>query len=191
MKTTGSHVEPRAQRTGHHPRPIAPPPHPALPGGSESTASAPAVLPSDSEQPSLSRPHAVAARALRDVLATITVVGLGGVLGANARYLLGDWAQAAWGTSFPWGTLIINVAGSLLIGAFLTLATERLTIRPGTRLFIATGMLGAFTTFSTMSYELVHLLQTGAVFRAGLYALASLGLGLIAVISGRALALAL
>ncbi|MER3486729.1 MAG: fluoride efflux transporter CrcB, partial [Chloroflexota bacterium] len=107
----------------------------------------------------------------------MTAVGLGGVLGANARYVLGTWAQSAWGTAFPWGTLLINVLGSLLIGVFLTLATERLTIRPATRLFIATGILGAFTTFSTMSYELVHLLQAGALLRAGLYLLASLGLG--------------
>lgn len=191
MKTSESHVEPRAQYTGRNPRPIAPPPHPAVRDGSESTASAPAVAPSDSEQPSLSRPQAVATPAVREVLVTVTAVGLGGVLGANLRYLVGNWAQTVWGTSFPWGTLIINVAGSLLIGTFLTLATERLSIRPGTRLFVATGMLGAFTTFSTMSYELVHLLQTGAVIRAGLYVLASLSLGLIAVISGRALALAL
>lgn len=149
------------------------------------------MIPSDSEQPGLSRPHAVSTLALRDVLATVTAVGLGGMLGANVRYLVGNWAQAVWGASFPWGTLIINVAGSLLIGVFLTLATERLSIRPGTRLFVATGLLGAFTTFSTMSYELVHLIQTGAVIRAGLYVLASLSLGLIAVISGRALALAL
>jgi CrcB protein len=128
--------------------------------------------------------------ALRDVVATVTAVGLGGVLGANARYVLGTWAQAAWGSAFPWGTLLINVLGSLLTGVFLTLATERLTIRPATRLFVATGILGAFTTFSTMSYELVHLLQAGALIRAGLYLLASLGLGLIAAIGGRALALA-
>lgn len=188
MKPTESQAEPHAPGTGRDPRPSAPP---ARPDGAGPPARASAPVAPESEQPSLSRAQAMAARALRDVLPTITAVGLGGVLGANARYLLGAWAQEAWGTSFPWGTLIINVAGSFLIGVFLTLATERLTIRPGTRLFVATGMLGAFTTFSTMSYELVHLLQTGAVIRAGLYALASLGLGLIAVIGGRAIALAL
>jgi len=190
MSSTHFNPGPLMQHTTHGHETTSPPlvtvtpSDPALPDGALSQR------PTGSQQPVTQLPPPQATSAWRETIVTMTAVGLGGVLGANARYVLGTWAQSAWGTAFPWGTLLINVLGSLLIGVFLTLATERLTIRPATRLFIATGILGAFTTFSTMSYELVHLLQAGALLRAGLYLLASLGLGLIAVVSGRALALA-
>lgn len=124
-------------------------------------------------------------------LTSPTAIGLGGVLGANARYQVGNWAAARWGTVFPWGTLIINVTGSLILGFFLTLVTERFSGRPTTRLFVATGFLGAYTTFSTFGYETVGLLQHGDLLRALAYVGASLILGLIAVLLGIAGARAL
>ncbi|HMQ50965.1 MAG TPA: fluoride efflux transporter CrcB [Anaerolineae bacterium] len=115
-------------------------------------------------------------------------IGLGGFLGANARYLLQQWAAARWGADFPYGTLIANVTGSFIIALFLTLATGRLPISPEMRLFVAVGFLGGFTTFSSFSLETFRLIQDGAWRLAGLYFFGNTGLGLIGVILGVTLA---
>ncbi|GIW09090.1 MAG: hypothetical protein KatS3mg061_0147 [Dehalococcoidia bacterium] len=116
------------------------------------------------------------------------LVGLGGFLGANARYLLGGWVAERFGTTFPYGTLVINVTGSLLLGFFLTLTTERFVADPGWRLFFAIGFLGAYTTFSTFSFESVVLLQEHAWWLALANVFGSTLLGLAAVLLGIALA---
>ncbi|HET8523119.1 MAG TPA: fluoride efflux transporter CrcB [Thermomicrobiales bacterium] len=121
---------------------------------------------------------------LRERLATHGAIGAGGLLGANARYFMGVWAANRWGTAFPWGTFAINIAGSFLLGFYLTLVTERFTGRAVTRLFVATGFLGAFTTFSTFGYETVTLLQDGSPVRALSYVVASLVVGITGVIAG-------
>ncbi|HKJ93206.1 MAG TPA: fluoride efflux transporter CrcB [Longimicrobiales bacterium] len=114
-------------------------------------------------------------------------IALGGALGAVARYGVGGWVQARAGFGFPWGTLAVNVAGALLIGfAMRYLAAVRLS--PEVRALIIIGGLGAFTTFSTFSYETVALLEDGEWLRAGMYATASLVLGLLAVYAGSAAA---
>ena len=120
----------------------------------------------------------------RQRLTTFAAVGSGGFLGANARYFVGLWAAATWGTLFPWGTLLINVVGSFVLGFYLTFVTERFTGRSTTRLLLATGFLGAFTTFSTFSYETIQLLAQGATMVALAYMAASLLLGLTAVVVG-------
>jgi CrcB protein len=89
------------------------------------------------------------------------LISLGGILGANARYWLGGWAAQRWGTTFPFGTLLINLSGSLVLGVFLTLATERFLIDPRWRVLFAIGFLGAYTTFSTYTYESVNLMLNG------------------------------
>ena len=81
------------------------------------------------------------------------IIGLGGFLGANLRYLVGGWAAEKWGASFPFGTLLINVSGSFVLGLFLAAVTGRLSIDPHWRLFFAIGFLGAYTTFSSYTYE--------------------------------------
>jgi len=134
---------------------------------------------------------AAASPAWRGRLATAAAVGIGGLLGANARYLVGLWAAERWGTGFPWGTLAINATGSFVLGFYLTLVTERFTGRSTTRLFVATGFLGAYTTFSTFSYETVRMIQQGAVVPALTYVAASLVVGLVAVVAGAAAAHAL
>src|SRR5207253_1193603 len=112
------------------------------------------------------------------------VIALGASLGANLRFAVSTWAAAQFGLLFPWGTLIINVTGSLVIGFFLTAISEQTTMSPLWRLFFATGFLGGYTTFSAFSYECLELLRTGAVAQAGAYAMASVAGGIGAAFLG-------
>jgi CrcB protein len=109
------------------------------------------------------------------------IISAGAILGANARYWIGDWAAKKIGTSFPYGTFIINFTGSLLIGFFLTLATERLIIDPRWRLLIAVGFLGAYTTFSTYAYESFNLIINGQWLEGAINIFGSTVLGVLAV----------
>jgi fluoride exporter len=122
--------------------------------------------------------------AWRERLPTIAAVGAGGFLGANARYLVGLWVAEHFGTAFPYGTLLINVSGSFVLGFYLTLVTERVSGRPTTRLFLATGFFGAYTTFSTLSYEAVQLVAEGTALVGVAYVGASLLLGIAAAVAG-------
>lgn len=92
---------------------------------------------------------------------TLLIIGLGGFIGANARYLVSTWAVKQFGSAFPWGTLLINFTGSCLLGVFLTWAASRATLDPRVRLFVAVGFFGAYTTFSTFANESLALLQAG------------------------------
>lgn len=112
------------------------------------------------------------------------IVGLGGFLGANARYLLDNWIAARYGTSFPYGTMVINVSGSFVIGLFLVLVTERFVVHPHWRLFFAVGFLGAYTTFSTFSFESLALIKDGCWLLSLLNIVGSVVLGLMAALSG-------
>jgi len=112
------------------------------------------------------------------------IISAGAVLGANARFFISDWAARRFGAGFPYGTFIINLTGSLLIGIFLTLATERLALDPRWRLFITIGFLGAFTTFSTYAYESFTLMYTGEWLAGLLNLLGSTVLGVAAVGAG-------
>lgn len=88
------------------------------------------------------------------------IVGLGGFVGAVARYLVGGWVQQRWGTAFPYGTFVINVSGSFILGLFATLALRFAWGEPW-RLLIAIGFVGAYTTFSTFEYETLRLIAEG------------------------------
>jgi CrcB protein len=112
------------------------------------------------------------------------IIGVGGFLGANARYLVASWAAQRFGTTFPYGTFIINVTGSFLLGMFLALLQDRVAIHPHYRLFFAVGFLGAYTTFSTFSYESLRLLQEGNMLLALINLFGSLAVGLLGVILG-------
>ncbi len=98
----------------------------------------------------------------------LLIVGLGGFIGANARYLVGEWAQRKWGVGFPYGTFIINVTGSLVLGIFATLALS-LNWRPEWRLLVAVGFVGAYTTFSTFEFETLQLIVQGSRFKAAAF----------------------
>ena len=99
----------------------------------------------------------------------IALVGLGGALGAMARYLVHVWVSERLTGSFPWATFLINVTGSLAIGFLLTLAVERSGLDPRWRLLVVTGFLGGYTTFSTFSAEALALLEARAYAPALLY----------------------
>ncbi|MCU0498501.1 MAG: fluoride efflux transporter CrcB [Anaerolineae bacterium] len=92
-------------------------------------------------------------------------VGLGGWIGASARYLLATWIISL-GIKFPIATLVINVSGSFLLGAFLTWFSTRAQLPDSLRLLIATGFCGAYTTFSTYAYESIMLLRGGDLIAA-------------------------
>ncbi len=111
-------------------------------------------------------------------------VGLGGFLGANARYLVALWAAGRYGVNFPYGTLIANVVGCFCIGFFLTLTTEWLTAPTEIRLFVAVGFLGGFTTFSSFSFETFALVEQSRWWTAVLNLFADIILGFIGVILG-------
>ena len=111
-------------------------------------------------------------------------IGLGGFLGANARYLVQQWAAQRWGADFPYGTMVANVSGSFIIAFFLTLALGRLAVSPELRLFIAVGFLGGFTTFSSFSFETFLLVEERGWWPAGLNFLGNTILGLIGVMIG-------
>lgn len=113
----------------------------------------------------------------------LLMIAFGGALGAVARYGLGGWVHGWSGASFPWGTLLVNVLGSLVLG-FSVRLLEGLAADPAWRGFLAIGLAGGFTTFSTFGYEALTLLQDGRTGAAFGYMVASVVLGLSAVFAG-------
>jgi CrcB protein len=109
------------------------------------------------------------------------VVAVGGALGAMSRYAVALVVATFWTFDFPLATLLINVSGSLILGFFSTLAAERIAIDPLWRLLVATGFVGAYTTFSTFEFETQRLTESGAVGWALLNVLTSVVAGFAAV----------
>jgi len=103
-----------------------------------------------------------------DTVGKILLVGTGGFVGANVRYWLGGLIQSRLGVTFPWQTMIINVSGSLVIGFFLGLLAG-LNWSQNWRLFVAIGILGGYTTYSSFAYEAVGLLSEREYVRALFY----------------------
>lgn len=110
-------------------------------------------------------------------------VAAGGALGAVMRWLVGPWVAGLAGDAWPWGTLLINVTGSLLIGILLRFLPLR-GARPEARAFLAVGVCGGYTTFSTYAFETVTLAAAGRPAAAAVYALASVALCLAATFAG-------
>lgn len=118
---------------------------------------------------------------------TIVGITVAGALGALARYgLEGLVSRRAFG--FPWGTFVVNVTGALLVGFCFTLLSDRLAVAPWARSTVTIGFLGAYTTFSTLSFETYRLLEDRAYGLAAANALGSLAAGLLAVYVGVVLA---
>jgi CrcB protein len=115
---------------------------------------------------------------------TIVAIGIAGALGALARYGLDGAVSRRLPSHFPWGTFVVNMSGAFLLGFLMTLMTEQLTTASWVRSALAIGLLGAYTTFSTLSYETYRLLEDGAVGLAAANMLGSAAVGLIAVYIG-------
>ncbi|MDD9909746.1 MAG: fluoride efflux transporter CrcB [Ahrensia sp.] len=115
------------------------------------------------------------------------LIFVGGGLGAAGRHYVSAFALRQFGPAFPYGTLAVNVAGSLVMGLFIGWLVQRggdISLR----LFFATGVLGGFTTFSAFSLDFANLWQRGEMVAASLYVLSSVGASLVAVFVGLALA---
>ncbi len=114
----------------------------------------------------------------------ILAVGIGGVFGAIARYLINISPLANLFEKFPFPTFFINITGSLLIGFLLILFTDKFTINDNLRLAIIVGFLGAFTTFSTFELEIWELIKENQFPTAFLYLFLSVVVGFIGILSG-------
>jgi len=121
------------------------------------------------------------------------LVALGGALGSVARFALSGVAASQLGSTFPWGTFIVNVLGSFVIGFFsaFTGPEGRWTVGEGGRMFFMTGVMGGFTTFSSFSLQTLALARDGEWFRAGGNVAGSVIICLVAVWLGHLLAVAL
>ena len=130
---------------------------------------------------------------MRGEAAVVLAVAVGSALGGVARYGLSGLVARSFGETFPWGTLLVKVIGSFLIGfvATLTGPDGRLLVSPVARQFWMPGIFGGFTTFSSFSLQTLTLAQEGEWARAGANVGLSLALCLIAVWLGAALAAAL
>ena len=117
----------------------------------------------------------------------LILIALGGCAGAVSRYLLSGLAHRWTGSTFPLGTLLVNVLGCLAIGALMSLIQDRSVFGPNVRFLLVVGFLGSFTTFSAFGYETMELLSDRQLGTAALNAFANCGLGLAAVLLGRIL----
>ena len=114
----------------------------------------------------------------------VPLVAIGGALGRVARYLVSGWIADRLGVAFPYGTLVINLTASFVVGFFLAFAQDRAGLSPYWRLFIAVGFIGGYSTFSTYEYESIRLLQDGEMLLAAIYLVGSMAGGAIATITG-------
>lgn len=114
-------------------------------------------------------------------------VGAGGAVGAMLRFAVSRSAAGTLGTTFPWGTLLVNAIGAFAVGLLAAWFSLRLAAGPAIRALLLTGLLGALTTFSSFSLETLELAHAGAFARAGANVLANVGASLFLVWVGYAL----
>jgi CrcB protein len=114
----------------------------------------------------------------------LAAVAIGGALGSVARYLVAIGAGRLVGTEFPWGTLLINIAGSFLIGVLAEAFALSWNVSEAMRVFLTVGICGGFTTLSTFSLDAIVLMQRGELWSAGGYIAASVALSILALFGG-------
>ena len=113
------------------------------------------------------------------------LVAVGGALGSMARYGAGVLVGKGWSASFPLGTMLINIAGSLAMGLFIGYLVRATPSWQGdARLFVAVGLFGGFTTFSSFSLDTIAMLERGEIGQALLYVVVSVGVGIAALYGG-------
>ena len=115
-------------------------------------------------------------------------IALGAVVGASTRYFLSTLITRGFSSAFPFGTLLINLTGSLILGFFLVFSSERVLLDPRWRLLVAIGFCGSYTTFSSFAFESFALMEQGQWLLTSLNVVASNALCLAAVLAGAALA---
>jgi len=119
----------------------------------------------------------------------LLLVCLGGAIGSGARFLASGWLERAFGAQFPLGTLFVNVTGSFLIALVLELAGRTTAITPDLRLFLTTGVMGGYTTYSTFNHETLRLAQNGgealAALNVGITVFGCAAGGLLGMAAGR------
>lgn len=115
-------------------------------------------------------------------------IAVGAAVGGVSRYYVATSVQQRFGAGFPWGTLLVNVTGSLLLGFLIRHALATPAISAEMRALLTTGFCGGYTTFSTFSFETVALLEEGQYGRAGAYVAGSVALSLLATFVGFVLA---
>lgn len=118
------------------------------------------------------------------MMTELSMIALGGALGAITRFLLGEWVTSIAGEQFPWGILLVNAVGSFLIGILFVILVEQTQGPSFWRPLLMVGFLGAFTTFSTFSLQTLALIEVGRWLAAAGYAFGSLFLCLFAVSLG-------
>ena len=116
---------------------------------------------------------------------TLMIAGAGGFIGTILRFLVSRYFQENTLSLFPWGTLTVNISGSLLIGIFYGLSERGNILSPDVRIFLTVGLCGGYTTFSTLANDSFILLQEREWLKLSLYTTMSFFLGLVAVYLGR------
>ena len=118
---------------------------------------------------------------------TLVLVGLGGFVGAVARYLVDGWIAERAGATFPFGTLLVNLSGAFLLGLLYALTVERGLLPEAIRPPVFIGFIGAYTTFSTLALESWRLIESGSYGLGIVNLVGSIVLGIVAVVAGLAL----
>ena len=116
---------------------------------------------------------------MNTTLAQVGLVAAGGAVGAVARFLVAVWGSGIWGTRFPWGTLLVNLAGCFIIGLLAALSIKLRWLSTPLWCLLVTGLVGGFTTFSSFGLETFQMLRQQAWLMAGGYIIASFIGGLL------------
>jgi CrcB protein len=122
---------------------------------------------------------------------TLLFLAVGGAFGAVSRYLVQGWVQDLAGGRFPWGTFVVNISGSFVLGFAFALAMDRAILSPEVRVPLMIGFIGSYTTFSTLMLESWALVEEGDIAHMLFNLVGSVVIGMIAVVAGLALGRAL
>lgn len=118
---------------------------------------------------------------------TLLFLAVGGAFGAVSRYLVQGWVQDLLGGRFPWGTFVVNITGSFLLGLVFALAMDRAVLSPEVRVPLMVGFIGSYTTFSTLMLESWVLVEEGDIVRMLGNLVGSVLVGMVAVVAGLAI----